>query len=279
VVHATPTGLQQPTTVGQGAATPAPIVKPRTSLVWYVAAGIALLLAAGAVFFVIRSRSAAAPLPPTITSPAGDMMLVPAGNFLYGPERKQRQLKAFYIDKTEVTNAAWSDFCKATGCTAPPGDPTFPIAGISIAEAREFARWASKRLPTAEEWEKAARGTDGREFPWGNDENQQDANIGTGAAVAVTAHPEGASPYGALQMGGDVSEMVSSAARPTPELVNQFSSVLTPPPTPYEPWIMIRGGSFRSKSLNAARTYEFSRIPARFTHSDIGFRCAKDAPQ
>jgi serine/threonine-protein kinase len=280
VVHATPAGLrqQQPATVSADVATPAPMVKPRTPLVWYIAAGVTLLFAAAAVFFVIRARSGPGTLPATISSPAGDMTLVSAGDFLYGPEGQKMSLKAFYIDKTEVTNAAWADFCKATSCTAPPGDPSFPIADISISQAREFARWAGKRLPTTEEWEKAARGTDGRKYPWGNDEKQQDADIGTGTAVAVTTHPEGASPYGALQMAGNVAEIVSTIAHPTPELVNEFSKAVTPPPTEYEPWVIIRGGSFRKKSLSAALTYEYSRIPARFTRDDIGFRCAKDPP-
>jgi formylglycine-generating enzyme required for sulfatase activity len=262
-----------------GPVAPTPPAKPPASPVWYLAAALAVMIAAGAVFFVFRPHPPP-PLPTTISTPTGEMVLVPAGDFLFGKTREKKHLPAYYIDKTEVSNAAWTAYCRTNNCVAHPGDPDLPVAGISIEEAKSFAKAAGKRIPSSEEWEKAARGDDGRDYPWGNDANRNMVNIETSAPVSVIAHPEGASKYGALQMAGNVSEMVRNPTLPDQQLVDAFAraKVLTPPPTLAEPWITVRGGSFRQKNMNAALTYEFSKIPARFTRDDIGFRCVKDVP-
>jgi formylglycine-generating enzyme required for sulfatase activity len=101
------------------------------------------------------------------------MVLVPAGDFESGKYRQHATVPAFYIDKTEVTNAAYQEFCNATGRPLPekfPADrPELPVVNVSIIDAHAFANWAGKRLPSGSEWEKAARGSDGRSFPWGNE--------------------------------------------------------------------------------------------------------------
>ena len=185
-------------------------------------AGLAALLVIGMIGGYFAFKPAAAPkmveLAKTISTPAGDMVLVPAGEFRFGQFKQVASLPAFYIDKTEVSNAAYARFCKATNRPLPEDfpdkQPSYPVVNVTIRDAREFARWAGKRLPTALEWEKAARGTDGRIFPWGNEKDASRANTKTGDATPelkpVDSFPSGASPYGALNMVGNALELVDT---------------------------------------------------------------------
>jgi len=167
------------------------------------------------------------------------MVLVPTGTFLMGSsdedrfcepdEKPQRvvQLPAFYIDQFEVSNIDYKRFIDETGYRQPQnwtdgryedGADFYPVVDVSWWDAAAYARWAGKRLPTEAEWEKAARGTDGRRFPWG-DEYRDDV-VGTGWGYApVSAHLDGASPYGVLNMAGNVAEWTASVYAPYPELV------------------------------------------------------------
>ena len=90
-------------------------------------------------------------------------------------------MDAYYIDKTTVTNAEYEKFCQETNHERPkdfPADkPDYPVVNVTIGDARAFAAWAHKRLPSAQEWEKAARGEDGRLFPWGNKRDAGLANV------------------------------------------------------------------------------------------------------
>jgi formylglycine-generating enzyme required for sulfatase activity len=143
------------------------------------------------------------------------MVFVPAGSFLSGPAKTPRETKAFWIDQRPVTNAEYRRFCEVTGYRPPKywtegrlKEPESPVVGISWYDAFKFAAWAGKSLPTKDQWEKAARGRNGRVFPWGDDFEADRAECG-GADVedlrtipAVGKHPGGASEFGAEDMVG-----------------------------------------------------------------------------
>ncbi len=247
-----------------------------------IAAGIvvALLFAAG-VFLALR-RSRGPDLAKTLSTPTGEMVLVPAGEFRFGKGGTTVTLPAYYIDKTEVTNEAYAKFCTATNRLLPknfPGDKlAYPVVNVSILDARDFAKWAEKRLPNSREWEKAARGPDGRMFPWGNERDPSRANVGTAGLRPVDAFTDGASPYGALQMVGNAMELVQELSQPSQKAVENFKKVLDPAPGPGEAWYTIRGLSFSSGTLTEAAIWDSTEVPVRWAGKSIGFRCVKDPP-
>jgi|SRR5206468_13089383 len=160
------------------------------------------------------------------------MVDVPGGPFLIGcndsecyPGESAQQtvsLPPFSIDRTEVTIAAYRECVRAGACTEPgsegnwarPGHDQHPVDSVDREQAAAYCRWKGKRLPTDPEWEKAARGTDGRRFPWGNDPPTCDhavlAECGA-EAQPVGGRAAGASPYGALDMAGNVWEWTADA--------------------------------------------------------------------
>src|SRR5437868_10333993 len=107
------------------------------------------------------------------------MIYFSASSFPSGAARKATAVPAFFLDETEVSNSAFAEFCRATGCTPPnpsaAGD--LPVVGITVAQARAFAQWSGKRLPTALEWERAARDIDGFRYPWGDAADPSRANV------------------------------------------------------------------------------------------------------
>jgi len=253
---------------------------------------LALIVAAGG-YFGLRPKPGAttaanppvetrgpATLATTIAVSSGDMILVPAGDFEFGKDKQQASLPAFYMDKTEVTNAVYQQFCAATGRPLPDGfpaeQPGLPVVNVSILDAHAFATWAGKRLPTGKEWEKAARGTDGRSYPWGNDRDAARANLASKALRPAADFPDGASPYGVVQMAGNAWELVEELAQPSQQALENFRIALHPPPTPDEPWYTIRGGGFDTP-LTDALLWDFTTVPARWKAPNLGFRCARDA--
>lgn len=174
---------------------------------------------------------------------SSSMILIPEGDFVYGLDIKEREdilkslsnallpifdyeypkqnryLPAYYIDKHEITNQQYLQFVKETGHREPRflsskmfNDAQQPIVGIGWPDAEAYAKWAGKRLPSEEEWEKAARGIDGRIWPWGNTPSGKNYNgkiQGYYAPVKVGSFPTGASPYGVMDMAGNVYEMTT----------------------------------------------------------------------
>ena len=278
-----------------GMETPAPRAKPRavaakpTAKAWMAAVlGVALLIAIAVLaklFLAPGQRPkpktpAKVELPATMSTPSGDMVLVPAGPFLYGKDKASETLPDFYIDKTEVTSAAYGAFCVATARQFDVDKPDYPVVNVTIADAREFAHWAGKRLPTAQEWEKAARGTDGRLFPWSNDRKPSKANVrdndrlGKHAIMQADSFLQGASPCGALNMVGNVLEFIDKTGTPTPESRSYYARYLKPP---LEPWFEIRGRSFNDDLAgDYGGVWDEAVAPARWKSSIIGFRCVKD---
>jgi formylglycine-generating enzyme required for sulfatase activity len=208
------------------------------------------------------------------------MVLVPAGDFEFGEKKVHVNQPAFYIDKTVVTNARYAEFCNATGRTLPnkfPADkPNFPVVNVTVLDAHAFATWAGKRLPTAKEWEKAARGTDGRAFPWGNDKDDTKANVGTQKLEPADSHPEGASPYGALNMVGNVWQYIEQLSTPSEAAMENMRIKLNPPPRADEPWYQIRGQSYADRVMVQNVIWDLTTVPARWSDKNLGFRCAKD---
>lgn len=262
------------------AATPAALPAAAQRKRWLIPAiAAAVVVVAAAVWFALRTSPQAPELPPRISTPTGEMVLVPGGPFLSGAEKASVAVPAFYIDETEVTNAAYARFAKAAGRPLPPDfekhPPDHPVVGVTIVDAQAFARWAGKRLPTAREWEKAARGSDGRHFPWGDQPDASRANVGSGAVRPAKDFAPGASPYGALQMVGNVWEFVDQLSTPAPAAFEHFRGVMQPPPDTAEPWYGIRGLAFDSQ-IEENALYESTTVPARWRGANIGFRCVRD---
>lgn len=262
---------------------------------WLLPASLAAILVFGAGIY-FATRTGAKPLPKQPEAPpalakvlatkSGEMVLVEAGAFRIGEKKEPASLPAYYIDKTEVSNAAYAEFCRETRHALPKGfaadKPDYPVVNVLILDARAFSQWAGKRLPNAREWEKAARGTDGRLYPWGDTPDPLRANVGSGAPIPVSALSSGASPFGALQMSGNVWELVDQLSPPgqgaLDTFTKEFAKFKLAAPTTSEPWFMIRGLSFVEKNLDPAGLWDSSTVPERGSHFNIGFRCVQDAP-
>jgi formylglycine-generating enzyme required for sulfatase activity len=226
--------------------------------------------------------------------PPPGMVFVPAGEFLMGSddptadpdERPLRRVfvPAFYIDQFEVTNRRYKEFKKDHHY--PSGEDDLPVTFVFKHKAEEFCRWAGRRLPTNAEWEKAARSTDGRIYPWGNEFKADRANINRrGTFAASTAlvckspllnvkgklpggtFPKGGSPYGCQDMAGNVWEWVSDVwLDKNPLAATSHADARG----------IIRGGAYSYSPFQARVSYQgFEALGA--TCHDVGFRCAMDA--
>jgi serine/threonine protein kinase len=251
----------------------APAQPRRPMAIWAVPVALVIMIGAGFAWWTTRSK--APPNPPATQPPAIlGMVYIPAGSFLSGQNNTPTSLPAFYIDETEVSNGEFAEYCRAAGCTAPEGSRDLPVVRVTVAQARAFAKSKGKRLPSGLEWERAARGTKGAKYPWGDTEDVSLANLSGTALKPVKSYEA----YGGVfQMAGNAWEMVEGEITPSPKAVASYSSLLQPPPTAEEKWITIRGGSFHTP-LAAAVGYEWNAIPERLSSSEIGFRCAKSAP-
>lgn len=207
----------------------------------------------------------------------GEMILIPEGAFVSGRENTVKKLPNYYIDKTEVSVAMWNKFAQAMGRNAKDSPADFPVTEVSFSEAVEFCTWAGKRLPTADEWEKAARGKDGRLYPWGHEPDGTKANVKgnpnlkPGSLQPVESMPEGATPEGILHLAGNVWEWVEDPRKPTPEMVRAFAAFRA---TNEEPWTTMRGGGV-DFDIRGASAFEFNTVPAKLKTASLGFRCVK----
>jgi formylglycine-generating enzyme required for sulfatase activity len=205
------------------------------------------------------------------------MVAVPAGEFLCGPDRAKASTGAFYIDRYPVTNAEYQKFVQATGAEEPAhwrrgawpeGKADHPVVQIKWDSTNAYAKWAGKRLPTELEWEKAARGTKGWTYPWGNDwavpERRCNAS-GKDDGYEFTAPVGacgGASPFGCFDMVGNVREWcLDDYTTKTGTKVLVQGKVL-------------RGGSFLAREYNTTTMRESE--PPLHTSATVGFRCVMD---
>lgn len=215
-----------------------------------------------------------------------EMVAVPAGEFIMGsddpdPDQNEKPamkifVGAFSIDRFEVTNARYLRCIEAGVCTRPVGrgydDTTkanLPVTIISWQQTVTYCRWVGKRLPTEAEWEKAARGTDGRRYPWGNSFEAELANVGyTAGTTPVGSFPKGASPYGAMDMAGNVWEWTSSLYKPYPYDPHDGREDLAARGSRVE-----RGGSWYHPPWQARTTRRTAAGHIYRRVSDLGFRC------
>jgi formylglycine-generating enzyme required for sulfatase activity len=198
-------------------------------------------------------------------------------------------LDAFDIDVTEVTQAQYYECVAARVCHPPTCDwdpckarANHPVVCIDRPDAIAYCSWKEKRLPTEAQWEKAARGTDGRKFPWGNQAidcvyanldgcNYPSAGLGT---LEVGSLPKGISPYGALDMSGNAGEWTADIYDPGYYAVSPPDNPQGPPPTPaYSEWVG-RGGSWRSKAV-WHRTSQRDNYETTYVKNSMGTRCVK----
>jgi serine/threonine-protein kinase len=281
----------------QQPAPPAPTPPPKSKVPMFAVIGIVAIALAGGGYFwfshnkpepkppVIEAKKPSQPdLEERIKTPTGFMRLIRGGPFLMGENKRTEEVKTYYIDELEVSNEYYADFCNATRHELPAGfdsaHPQNPVVNIKIEDARAFSVWAKKRLPTVKEWEKAARGTDGLSYPWGNDKDASRAAVADNpmlhspAVQPVNAFPRSASPYKILNMVGNVWEYVDEPVTPNAEAIRFYRSLLKPAPTATEPWVSTRGGSFRMQ-LSPDLVWDYQPVPERFADAAIGFRCVQ----
>ena len=230
------------------------------------------------------------PLPMEITDDKGvSLVLVPAGEFTMGSNSAAPihpvYLDAFYMDKYEVTNALYKKCVSAGECSPPrevnsytiknyyPDFSNHPVINVTWDMAKNYCSWRNARLPSEAEWEKAARGTDSRIYPWGNEIDCSYANyyICRGSANVVGSYESGKSPYGIYDLAGNVEEWVQ----------DWYSSTyynISPTSNPTGPELgdrrVIRGGGYVYSNSDSIRSDERDAFDPTTYYLTIGFRCA-----
>lgn len=197
------------------------------------------------------------------------MVLVPGGQFLFGRKPETREIAAYYIDVFPVTNAEYQKFIDDTGYRPPKfwgegrlREPRAPVVGVSWYDADKYAKWAGKELPTSEQWEKAARGIDGRLHPWGAEPPEGRANFGHGDekdhVVPVDAFPANRSPFGMRDSVGNVWEWTNDWDKIEIDMK------------------VIRGGSWADPP-QFLRLDDHLYANPKDKYDNIGFRCIRPA--
>lgn len=232
-----------------------------------------------------------------------EIVLIPAGEFLMGSDQANDpyfwgaeapehtvNIDSFWIYRTEVTQRMYSKCVEQEKCPAPLkinhpvaqqyGNPRFddhPVVMITWHAALAYCQWVGGRLPTEAEWEKAARGTDGRLFPWGNEPNADGlANYSSDSPSPVGSYPAGSSPYGVYDMAGNVLEWVNDFFESG---YYQYSPLDNPTGPLSGSRKIIRGGAFNQNGIPGLRTVARASRRPTDTLISIGFRCAVDAAE
>jgi serine/threonine-protein kinase len=227
------------------------------------------------------------------------LVFIPQGSFTMGwkfgdpgefPEHRVT-LDAFWIDKTEVTNRMYAACVSSGACELPanlasykhqdyyanPEYAEFPVVYVNWQQATAYCAWADRRLPTEAEWEYAARGEENRLYPWGKEAPSKELANFNHLFIDTTrvgSFPDGASPYGVLDMAGNVAEWVSDWYFES----YYARSAKENPQGPAEGMVRaFRGGSFANvgEKIRSSRRVHDDAI---YSSSSLGFRCAKDAP-
>jgi formylglycine-generating enzyme required for sulfatase activity len=290
--------------------TPLPPPKKFPSWIWALgglfALGVIVVLRIGIA--TLLGGGAETPTPPASVQDS-EMILIPAGEFTMGSETNDDEkpvhqvvLDAYYMDKYEVTNGLYQACVDAGVCNPPTqtssytrssyyGNSEFddyPVIYVDWNRAKEYCEWRGARLPTEAEWEKAARGTDGRTYPWGNEWdvrstrrlNFSDKNDPTGASdnvaddgsadtAPVGSYPDGISPYGLYDMAGNVWEWVNDWYSETFYQSSPFENPLGPSSGQSR---VMRGGSWLGNEYNVRSANRYRGVPTD-SYSDFGFRC------
>ena len=236
----------------------------------------------------------------TWTSPVDGMQMVcvPPGEFTMGLKKADPKeylvhsvdLDAYWIDRTEVTNDMYAQCVAAGGCTQPYGSSSttrpsyygnelyanYPVIRVTWFKAAAYCQWAGKRLPSEAEWEKAARGTDERIYPWGEGIDCTRGNYDkctSGDTTVVGSYPAGASPYGAMDMAGNVSEWVN-------DWYGEGYYSQSPAKNPTGPTSgtdrVNRGGSWSDSEGQVSSVFRLRHIPGSYT-TQVGFRCGSSS--
>lgn len=288
----------EPTIMAEGVAAPWQTYPPesppkRRVRLWPVSSVLVITLVIGVTFAILfgPKREKAGPVNANPNPPPG-MLYVPGGEFMMGSDlgddyekpTHRVTVKPLFIDKSEVTCGEYEKFIKATNhrlprnwsnASCPRAAFNNPVTGVDWYDATAYAQWAGKRLPTEEEWELAARGSDGRKYPWGNDWKSGFANAENASqGLTEVDRFKGASPYGAIGMVGNAWEWTASKLAPyaggriSPQELGDGKVDLR----------VIRGGSWQSDRSSATTTYRWG-WPASGgkDYSNTGFRCVKDA--
>jgi iron(II)-dependent oxidoreductase len=223
-------------------------------------------------------------LPGMVYIPEGEFIMGTNKGFEYEFPEYMVYVEGFYIDKYEITNMQYKRFVDYTDHKPPKhwkknnypkGKGFYPVTNISYYDAAAYAKWAGKRLPAEEEWEKAARYTDGRLYPWGEQWEKSYANVssfvssltGSGSLKSIGSYPEGKSEYGVYDLCGNVWEWTSSNFMP-------YKGNTEPNENYGEKYRIIRGGSYRQSEVMAQSVRRDFLDPDK-TRTDIGFRCAR----
>ncbi len=237
---------------------------------------------------------------------------IPGGSFAMGSDKQQTSpqnrprhtvtLPTYYMDKYPVTNAQYARFSAHANYRPPldwtdgrvePGAELFPVTMVSWYDASNYCFWAGKRLPNEAEWEKAARGTDGRRWPWGEhmDIERLNTYYSVGSASEVTQFVDGASPYGVMDMAGNVSEWIGEDFSPyegSDAPADLFQGKIQVAQTAADramkvvdlvgvdaSYKVLRGGSWKSDPFSTA-TYHRNYSWPHYASDFFGFRCASD---